>query len=92
MRRIKSDIIFLYKMIYNLDDLEFGILISFNNMNTKVHNLKLNVQYSRISYREYFFVDRVVPMWNNLPEAIVNFDNVCKFRIELKKSKYIYIL
>ena len=85
VRRIKADTVFLLKMIYNLVDLEFGHFFSFNNINTRGHSLKLNVQYSRINCRQYCFVNRVVPMWNNLLEAIVNYDNVCKFINELNK-------
>ena len=55
VRRIKADIVLIYRMIYSLVKLEYGHFFSYNNMNTRGHNLKLNVQHGRINCSKYFF-------------------------------------
>ena len=79
-RRVKADLVFLYKMVYGLVRLDVGNFFTFNAMSTRGHSLKINMQYSRLNYRKYFFINRVVPIWNSLSEDVVSVDSVDKLK------------
>ena len=49
-----------------------------NDEEQKSNKLLFNL--SRTDIRKYFFVARVVPIWNNLPALIVNSENVNRFK------------
>ena len=70
-RRIIFDLILVFKIILGLVDLDFETFFAFNTNATRGHNFKLKVQYSRKNYRKYFFSNRVVTIWNELPNEIV---------------------
>ena len=79
-RRIYFDLIMTYKIINNLIDLNFDDFFAFSNSCTRGHSLKLNINYSRINCRKYFFSNRVVPIWNSLSEDIVTSRNLLAFK------------
>ena len=83
-RRIKVDLVFLFKIVNNLVHIDSRHLFSFNTMNTRGHGLKINHQYSRVNCRKYFFINRIVPVWNVLPSEVVNVNNVNMFKNRLK--------
>ena len=83
-RRIKFDLVFLFKIVNNLVHIDGRHLFSFNTMNTRGHSLKINHQYSRVNCRKYFFINRIVPVWNVLPSEVVNVDNVNMFKHRLE--------
>ena len=80
VRRIKSDLTFLFKLINEYVDFDCDGLFSFNLMNTRGHPLKINVQRYRLDLRKYFFINRVTPIWNSLPTQVVTADSVKGFR------------
>ena len=49
---------------------------------------QLNSFREAVNRRYNFFVNRVVPSWNNLPENIVNSKTLEQFKIELDKIRY----
>ena len=79
LRRLENDPVFLYKMVYNLMGVNCDKHFSFNVMITHWHNLKINVQGSRINCRKYYFINRVVPIWNGLDESVVNSESVSSY-------------
>ena len=79
-RRIASDLIFMYKIVNNLVDLDMNNFFSLNSNSTRGHNLKINFQHARLNCRKYFFVNRTIPIWNQLPNEIVNCSNVNAFK------------
>jgi len=83
LRRLKSDLVFLYKMLYNLVDVNCEKHFSDNVMMTRGHNLKINVQGSRVNCRKYFFISRVITLWNGLDERVVNSGSVASFKSKL---------
>ena len=87
-RRIKNDLIFLFKIIHRLVDVPFESLFSWNERPSRGHILKINCQYSRTDIRKYFFVTRVVPVWNNLPAIIVNSENLNRFKNALNVHNF----
>ena len=84
-RRIFNDLCFLFKMVNGLVDMEIGHFFCFNNNNTRGHRFKLSVQYSRLNCRKFFFANRTVPIWNNLPSNVVESINVKIFKTRLSE-------
>ena len=84
VRRIFFDILLLYKMMYGLIDIDFTDFFTINSNNTRGHNLKINVQFSRINYRKYFFINRIVNIWNSLPANLVEISSINVFKQQLK--------
>ena len=70
-RRIVNDLIFVFKIIRGLVKLDVNDFFEYNSTNTRGHNSKLRVQYSRVNYRKFFFSNRVIPIWNALPQSVV---------------------
>ena len=87
-RRIINDLIFLYKIIHHLVDIPFQSLFSWNERPTRGHNQKIIYQYSRTDIRKYFFANRVVPVWNNLPASIVDTDTLTKLKSALNAHDF----
>ena len=55
-----------------------------------LYKIKINIQYSRVNCKKYFFMNRVIHMGNNLDSDIVNCDSIFKFKCELNniENKY----
>ena len=64
-RRYVFDLVELFKIIHNLSPLNFDDFFSFVEHNTTCsHQYKLAKKYSHLDCRKYFFVNRVVNVWN----------------------------
>jgi hypothetical protein len=83
IRRIVFDLVLVFKIVNNLIDIDFNDLFYFNVNATRGHRFKLNVAFSRINCRKYFYSNRVVPVWNNLPSYVLDIETVKKFKIAL---------
>ena len=82
-RRIYFDLILLYKMCNNLIDIDFESLFQFNRSTTRGHKYKIMVKHARLNTRKFFFCNRVVPIWNNLPDNIVEAQSLALFKSKL---------
>ena len=47
---------------------------------TRGHQFKLNVQYSRMNCRKFYFANRVVPICNSLPVNVVETQSILQFK------------
>ena len=83
IRRIKLYLVFIYKILNGLVNLNHEDYLTFNENSTRGHNFKINVQYSRVNCRKYFFINRTIPIWNSLDANIVNSDTVFEFKRKL---------
>ena len=91
VRRIRADLVLLFKIVRGLVDVDMLDLISFNSSSTRGHHLKLNVQYSRINCHKYYFIHRTIPIWNALPSAVITHDSISSFKkalININLSHY----
>ena len=52
-RRIKNDLVLLFKIVNNIVDIESENMFSFNTNNTRGHYEKINIQHSRVNCRKY---------------------------------------
>jgi len=93
LRRLSSDMIYVYKMIFGLVDLSFNDYFVLRvDSTTRGHKYKLFTKYSRLNVRKHFFTERVVSVWNNLECDIVNFSSLRSFKASLMMcdmSKYV---
>ena len=84
MRRLRHDLIYCYKVVFGLVDGTCGemftLLNSVNNINTRGHIYKLFPHYCRVDARKYFFSERVIDSWNNLPAKTEHFKNLATFK------------
>jgi len=59
---------------------------------TRGHRYKVMLEHCTNNYRKNFFVQRVAPIWNNIPAAIVDFSSFTSFKRSLNKVNYVYLL
>ena len=90
IRRVKFDLILMYKMHRNLLDLQYTSFFtnhqSVSTYDLRGHSLRLNIpRYSGSSVRENFFSFRILSTWNRLPDNIINSFNLSTFKILLNK-------
>ena len=74
LRRLYQDLIYAYKIIFHLVDLDSCKFFLINpSRATRGHAYKLFVQQSRVDVRKYFFCNRVIKIWNSLPATTEDF-------------------
>ena len=84
-RRIIHDLCLVYKFYHGIIAVDFLDLFTISDTYTRSANsLKLKTSFSRLNMKKYFFSNRIVPLWNKLPENIINASNVSAFMARLK--------
>ena len=88
LRRLRFDLIYVYKILFGMIETDVSALFVVNNADTvtRGHNFKLFVQQSRIDVRKYFFSNRVVQCWNSLPATPNDFSSLGCFRRMLQRA------
>jgi hypothetical protein len=80
-RRIIKDQIMVFKIYNKLVDLEFDQFFELSNEHrTRGHCLKLFPHRSRLDVRKHFFTNRVIAVWNQLPESVVSSSSLAGFK------------
>jgi hypothetical protein len=88
VRRIKADLVLVYKIIHGLVD-GLGDLIQFARvMRTRGHLYKIVPQRFRVNSRKNFFSVRVAHLWNDLPSEVVESRTLAIFKAKLKQIRY----
>jgi len=83
-RRLKHQLIFLFKLIRNLTTIRFHDYFSLvNDKRTRGHSHTMAIKYARHNYRLHFFNVSIIDTWNKLPQRIVDAPNLTKFKEEL---------
>ena len=80
MRRRRYDLIETFKIIKEIYAVDKEKFFKMRNNQTRGHNQKIYKQHSRLNLRKYFFTQRVVNDWNQLPEEAVNATTVTQFK------------
>ena len=82
-RRTRGDMIETFKIIKGYDIVRANgafLDLDDNHQRTRGHTMKLTKPRHRTHKRNNFFSARVVDKWNNLPESVVNSDNINMFK------------
>jgi len=58
---------------------------------TRQNYYKLIPQHCRYDLRKYYFTNRVVPVWNSLPNDVVMADNINAFKNHLDISNLVFV-
>jgi len=73
-RRDKADLVQEYKIVHGIDNVDKGQWFEIQDgegvTRGKQGRMKLKLKRSRLELRSNFFSQRVIPMWNNLPEEL----------------------
>ena len=90
-RRIMFDLIMVYKIVYSLVDLNFGDFFQFreSSYSLRGHSLTLIKSKTKTPIAANFFCNRVVSVWNKLPEQVVRARSVTSFKFKIKKMNLV---
>ena len=88
-RRVRGDIILVYKMVHNIYPTSAACNFTYSNTswtrgNTR-NSFKLFPSMHNHKFSRNFFVNRIVRIWNSLPDNIVNAPSVLSFEHQLDK-------
>ena len=92
-RRLCNDLTFCFKIVHNLvaGSLEdYGLRL--NPSSRRGNSFKLFIFYSRIDVRKHFFANRIAPIWNSLPDEIINAPSVLVFKKKVILADLSYFL
>jgi len=78
-RRLKGDLIFLFKILNNYFTIDFTDLYMYSRSVTRGHQFKLFKEHSRLLRRSNYFINRIMNDWNSLPDYIVDSSSINSF-------------
>jgi len=77
--RLYADLVWCYKILLGIVDVQSDKFFEFNARPSRGHQYKLYKNRSVPRVRAAFFSERVVNVWNSLPDS-VDFSTLSKFR------------
>mgnify|MGYP003536003222 FL=1 len=81
LRRLKLDLVMMFKIYYKLVDMDFSQFFCLNNYtSTRGHSLKLLKPVCNNNARQFSFSCRRIDAWNALPPAAVLASSVAVFK------------
>ena len=81
LRRLRADLIEVFKIFKGLEDVDLSTFFTLSeSRRTRGHQLKLKKYHCNLDIRKYFFSQRVIAEWNNLPPKAVNSTSVNSFK------------
>jgi hypothetical protein len=86
-RHLRGDMIETFKIItgiYDNEDTE-GIFDHDPNTRTRGHCKKIKKKFCKINLRKFSFTNRIVDLWNTLPQSVIDAKDVRQFEIRLDK-------
>jgi len=84
LRSLNIDLIMCYKIVFGIVDVKFDDFFKRSSVvATRGHALKLFKEHSTNNIRQAFFSQRVINIWNALPEAI-DFSSLWSFKTTVK--------
>ena len=85
-RRIRADLVEVYKMVYGLSSVRLSTFFEFSSLDwTRGHSLKLKKNRFRTELRQHFFSERVVNIWNKLDRDTVCASSLNSFKQHIQK-------
>ena len=91
-RRIRRDLIQTFKIIRNLDDVDYKTWFRFTSEinirdSRSVSEAKLEIPFARLDIRKYFFSVRTPKLWNEIPNSTRQ--NVCTTQFKIGYDEFI---
>ena len=88
-RRLKSDLITMFKILHHIIDIDFNDLFSLSNLtNTRGHRYKLSKPFHHNNARLFSFSCRRLDCWNSLPDSVLKSDYLESFITSLQKIDF----
>jgi len=84
-RRNRGDMIVTCKLLSGLYDEQVTLQLDMATIHTRGNSRKLTVMRCRFDLRKYCFTNRIVNMWNSLPDNVILANNVNQFKNRLDK-------
>jgi hypothetical protein len=79
-RRLRGDLIEVFKIVTNKEKNSNSILTTHEGLATRGNSLKLYQNHVKYDLRKYSFTNRIVTLWNSLPEKVVSSGSVNLFK------------
>jgi hypothetical protein len=88
-RRVICDLVMCYKIVHGHVDLRFEEFFTYlHATNTRGHCFKLYKKPFRLDVTKHFFSNRIVNLWNSLPENVVNKLSVLTFKSSISNLSF----
>lgn len=88
VRRIKNDLTLFFKLVCGNTVIEIADSFTFIQRH-RGHSKHLFVNFCRTDKRKFFWINRLVPLWNSLSEDIVSCSNIHNFRFKLNFISFV---
>ena len=93
IRRIKTDLIMLFKIVHKLICVDFDDFFTLNDFScTRGHNFKLIKPVCVNNSRQFSFSCRCIDVWNSLPITAVSCNCIASFKAQLNKFNFTQFL
>ena len=93
LRRLKQDLLMIFKIVHHLVDMDFDAFFGLNAYTcTRGHDFKLMKPVTNNNARHFSFACRRIDSWNSLPSFAVSCQSVSGFKFQINKcdfSKYL---
>jgi len=82
-RRLRGDLIEVFKVFKGFDDVKPTDLFTMSSTGLRGHELKLYKPQAHLDIRKNFFTVRVIDEWNRLPESLLHCGTLSTFKKRL---------
>ena len=79
-RRLRADMIETYKILNNIDKVQYEQILPLSQTTTRGHSKKLYKKNCRTNVRKYSFSQRVVDEWNKIPKKVIDSQTINTFK------------
>lgn len=90
LRRLLTDLVWCYKILFGIVEMsaaeEFFVFSTCSQ--TRGHQYKLFKKHNASRLRAAFFSERIINTWNSLPESVVDFSSLPRFRRSIQKVDF----
>ena len=87
-RRIRFDMICVFKIIHGLVDADSDQFFEYSNSITRGHSFKLRKPKCRTNIRLNFFSNRVIDIWNALPDNVLASKTLTVFKSRINDYNF----
>ena len=81
-RRLRGDLIDVFKIITNIDNNGNCISTLNKDLETRGNRYKLYQTHVNYDLRKYFFANRIITLWNSLPDNVVSSTSINMFKTD----------